>query len=147
MTFKCLECGHIFPSCEVSHWREPHGEHMTGCPVCKCAFEEAVPCRQCGGEFLEDELYGGFCRDCLAESMTPASLLDYMMDNDLEWDFYTEHLFDREEAVRCLRKGFFRRLAVEAKEGRKDALGKCVAFVIDDDAGLGDYAQWYKAAK
>lgn len=148
MEFKCVVCGHLFPGDHVYHWRESHGELMTGCPMCMGAFEETVSCKNCCGSVLEDELYGGMCRECLVESMTPANLLHYLMDNHLEWDFYTEHLFDEEEAVQWLRRGFFRKMEKEDRAGRRAAfLDKCLAFVCDDEAGLGDYAQWYAKTK
>ena len=73
MSYKCLECGHIFDECEISTWQESGGEifgsqsyeTMSGCPICKGDYEKTEKCRVCGGEFLEEELTDGVCDDCV----------------------------------------------------------------------------------
>lgn len=152
MDFKCLECGHVFPGSDVSHWRESHGERMTGCPLCRGAFEEVVHCRECGGYFLEDELYEGFCKACLVESMTHTNLLLYMAENDLEWNFYANFLFDRDDLL-CFLRHVFSNMIKEDKiykaMGRRwpEAQELCIEFVTDGVHGLRDYAEWYNEQK
>ena len=65
MAYKCLECGNIFDEGEEKRWTEPHGEEMTGCPICNGAYEKTVKCELCEGEFLEEELFGGVCQECI----------------------------------------------------------------------------------
>lgn len=73
MAYKCLECGHIFEDGEQEEWEETHGletppyEKMSGCPLCKGSYEETVHCSVCGGNFLDEELTGGVCEDCVEE--------------------------------------------------------------------------------
>lgn len=75
MAYKCLECGNIFEEGEQAHWSESRGEYwgtpcseeMSGCPLCKGDYEETTPCKICGSEHLEDELYGGVCNECIDE--------------------------------------------------------------------------------
>lgn len=73
MFYKCLECGHIFEEGEEAVWYDTHGlerppyEKMSGCPICKGAYEETVQCAVCGSEHLEDELNGGVCDECIDE--------------------------------------------------------------------------------
>ena len=75
MAYKCLECGHIFERGEEASWSEYRGEYfgfvaykkMSGCPLCKGAFEETIPCDICGSEHLEEELNGGVCDECLED--------------------------------------------------------------------------------
>ena len=75
MSFKCLECGHIFEECEEDHWQESRGEYwgipcfedMVGCPLCRGDYEKTVKCEVCGSEHLEDELNGGVCDECIDE--------------------------------------------------------------------------------
>lgn len=71
MTYRCVECGHVFEEGEEAVWYEtyefwgfPSREEMTGCPKCKGAFEEARECKKCGELHFEDELYDGLCEDC-----------------------------------------------------------------------------------
>lgn len=65
MTYKCLDCGHIFEEGEQLRWVESHGEEMQGCPKCNGAFEETKQCAICDGEFLPVELNGGVCDECI----------------------------------------------------------------------------------
>ena len=71
--YKCLECGNIFEDGEQSTWQEARGEFwgqpvsetMSGCPRCHGYYEETTPCVECGSEQLDDDLYGGMCKECL----------------------------------------------------------------------------------
>lgn len=75
MSYKCLECGHIFENGEEAVWNENRGEcwglpsyeEMSGCPLCKGNYEQTIPCEICGSEHLEDELNGGVCEECIDE--------------------------------------------------------------------------------
>lgn len=71
MMYKCAECGHLFEEGEEKKWREDRGEYwgslcteeMSGCPLCGGEYEEAVPCKICGGygEMDDGEEH---CNDC-----------------------------------------------------------------------------------
>lgn len=72
--YKCTECGAVFE--EPKTWWESRGEfggspcseEMSGCPNCgECGYEEAEQCEFCEKYFLEDELHGGVCEDCIKE--------------------------------------------------------------------------------
>ena len=75
MTYKCLECGNIFEDGEQAVWRESRGEFwgktchetLSGCPLCKGAYEETVSCKVCGSKQLEDELTDGVCKECVSD--------------------------------------------------------------------------------
>lgn len=71
MTYKCLECGHIFESGEEARWVERHGldtppyEEWYGCPKCKGSFEETKRCKSCKKNCLPEELdEDDFCEEC-----------------------------------------------------------------------------------
>jgi DNA-directed RNA polymerase subunit RPC12/RpoP len=66
MSYKCLECGHIFDECEAKSIKEDWG-YSYACPVCNGNYEETVKCAVCKSEFLEDELNGGVCDECIDE--------------------------------------------------------------------------------
>ena len=78
MSFKCLECGHIFEQGEQATWQESRGEFwgnpcnetVSGCPICKGDYEETIKCNVCGKECLGDELTAGVCDDCLEQYST-----------------------------------------------------------------------------
>ena len=75
MTYRCLDCGHIFEEGEQGRWTESRGEYwgtpcsekMIGCPICHGEYEETTPCEICGSEHLEYELNGGVCDGCIDE--------------------------------------------------------------------------------
>ena len=74
MAYKCLDCGHIFDDGEQAFWNEdgeywgtPFSQRMSGCPICKGAYEETTPCAVCCSEHLEEELNGGVCDECIDE--------------------------------------------------------------------------------
>lgn len=145
MVFKCLECGHLFEPDEEARWTEPHGEFMTGCPKCGCAFDETSPCSACGNPHLEDELYHGVCKGCLIDSMGATSMADYLRDNSLERSFYLDVFFNEKQLLDLLRREFLQKVALEKLSGRNDALEKCRSYINDDECGLTDYAEWYAA--
>jgi hypothetical protein len=71
MTYKCLECDHIFEEGEEALWEEDHGfseppyEKMSGCPLCYGAYEKTEQCKVCGSHCLERELISGVCEECI----------------------------------------------------------------------------------
>lgn len=59
---RCDDCGHIFEEGEQARWTEPHGENMSGCPLCKGSYAEANSCKICGSYDCD---YGEeFCEEC-----------------------------------------------------------------------------------
>ena len=70
--YKCLKCGHIFENGEQETWQESRGEFwgqpvsetMNGCPKCHGDYAETMPCVECGSEQLDEDLYGGMCKEC-----------------------------------------------------------------------------------
>lgn len=69
MTYICADNRHHIFSTPES-WIEPHGEEMTGCPICgQGGYEEAEPCRMCGEYTPLDELKrtDGLCAECLVD--------------------------------------------------------------------------------
>ena len=75
MSYKCLECGHIFEEGELACWNESCGEYcgtpcsetMGGCPKCGGECEETTPCKICGLEHLQEDLNCGVCDECVDE--------------------------------------------------------------------------------
>lgn len=61
----CTECGEVFDN--ISWWIEPHGEELCGCPYCGGAAQKAKKCGVCGLYYLEEELNGGVCDECIDE--------------------------------------------------------------------------------
>ena len=152
-TYKCLECGHIFDEGEERRWIEPHGEHMTGCPVCGCAYDEACQCDRCGSFHLSDELYHGLCLDCLKELATPHNMADWCEPDTLLaeqfYGFYYDSLIaDSSEQLRqLLRGGLLQRYAIDKLNNRHDAADKCFEFINSSEVLKYDFAEWIKKGK
>ena len=74
--YYCLECGHLFEDGEQSTWQEDRGEYwgtssfekMSGCPICKGAYEEAKKCKICGGYHSPNDDYEDcYCKECILD--------------------------------------------------------------------------------
>ena len=72
--YKCVECGNLFEEGEQVTWEEDRGEfwgspcieRMSGCPICGGDYEEAKPCKICGGYEGIDECEE-YCNECKAD--------------------------------------------------------------------------------
>ena len=73
MSCKCVECGHIFDECEAKETKECWGFNYS-CPICNGDFEKTVKCAVCKGEFLDEELNGGVCDECIDEYRNQAKI-------------------------------------------------------------------------
>ena len=87
MMYRCCECGNLFEEGEQAVWYETHGldsppyETWSGCPICKGDYEEVHQCKDCGDWHSEDELYVGWCANCLRETINYDTFFDYCEDN------------------------------------------------------------------
>jgi hypothetical protein len=159
--YKCLECGHIFDEGEQIEWNEQHGldappyEHFSGCPICSGAYEETKRCIECGGEFLVDELYEGYCIECLAKQVTYDSFFAYTTDGDTDnfMLFMFEDVYDSPMPGAYSNKLYnvFRELFLRAKANdllcdKTELIDACRTFIIDEDgeSGKQDFAEWLK---
>ena len=157
--FKCFECGHIFEHGEEQRIVEPHGEEYLACPICGNAYEETVQCKKCGSHQFDDELYSGWCEECLGEKMNLHNMAEYLKDNNLEADFYIGEFYKSNfdyaspELIDLARRGF-NHAAFSGVLDRMDAKGnlpnnyeaKQIAllrkFVVNDGYGMYDFAEW-----
>lgn len=100
MAYQCLDCGNLFEEGEEVRWTESHGnnylpcEEFYGCPVCRGAYTDAPTCKECGEDFKAEDLYAGFCEDCLHEAITYESFLEYAEDSDLLVPFMFDAWFE-----------------------------------------------------
>lgn len=60
--YQCEECRHIFEEEEKATWQEPHGETLTGCPICFSAYKEIKACVLCDENLHNNEIK--FCNQC-----------------------------------------------------------------------------------
>lgn len=150
--YKCVECGHIFDEGEQVSWGEHHGfidgvvEHMSGCPICRGSFHETTSCTQCGGEFLEDELYpGNICKQCLLDSINLNTGLEYLSDG-LESDFYFRFWLESsvEKASARLLDIVKNAYSIQSIVAPEKSIKQLIAYIAEKDSDLYDYAEWLK---
>lgn len=73
MFFRCQECGHIFEEGEQRSWVEPHGERLSGCPLCFGNYVEAKKCNICGSYNCDE--HEDYCKNCKIETIKKFNLL------------------------------------------------------------------------
>lgn len=166
MMFRCYECGNLFEDGEQAVWRENYGaeiggEMFNGCPVCHGAYEEVYQCDGCGEWHSGDELYHGWCEECLRATIDYDTFLEYCEANKDEQYLDT---FVMCEILNCeyvpkYSSYEFHELMVQVYKQRveqikrdKAVFGKtydeiidaCIRFVMDDDGDCGkeNYADW-----
>lgn len=160
MSYKCKECGHIFEEGEAKCYRENQGEchgaiayeTFTVCPCCGSSdFDETKRCKCCMGEFLENELFDGRCDDCLRNSITHDTALNFMEENDLLLNFMFEKIWKSsvpekisEFLKEIVRELFLRRKADDLLCDKIDFLNVCKEFILEDDGDFGKiaFAEW-----
>lgn len=155
MAFKCLECGHIFEDGEEARWTEAHGEQFSGCPLCRGEYEETKPCKHCGSEKLDDELYEGWCEDCLREQITYDTFFDYCEANNDDHYLDIFVMSDLLGGMDCPKwiSWDFHQLMIDTYKRRvanakllpvDDFLPDCIRFIMDDDGSIGrdNFADW-----
>ena len=163
---KCKDCGYVFDYEDATAVREDHGfddfpEIFRICPNCGGDFKDAVDCDHCGETFTEDELYSGWCKKCLRETINYDTFFEYCEANkdeqyldifvmsellggmdcpkNVSWDFH------------CLMGEVYRNEVKRAKESPAlfGFLPACIRFIMDDDGEIGreNYADWLNSKK
>lgn len=144
--FKCFECGHLFERGEEKRYTEMHGESYLACPICGGAYEETEQCTRCGSHHLEDEIHRGLCEECVGSLMNKDNMRDYLKDRDIEADFYIEWRYDSrvgfasEKLIDDMRSLWLKEVAIKGE----DALAECRKFIVSDEFGMSDFAEWLK---
>ena len=162
MMYRCCECGNLFEEGEQATWEETHGldsppyETMSGCPVCRGDYEQVYQCKKCGDWHSDDELYDGWCKKCLIETIDYDTFFEYCESNKDENyldTFVMCYLLNCEEVPKYPSLDFhylmietYKRRVADAKllKGHFDFLADCIRFIMDDDGSIGreNYAYW-----
>lgn len=139
MAYKCCNCGHIFEDGEQYRWEESHGERFSGCPVCKGGYAPTSPCKVCGSEKTERELYDGICLSCLREDVTMDVAIAYLRDKKLLVNFVFYTIFNADEPTSANEKLEAWCEFIVHEIATKEQL---VAYII---AEAEDFANWLNA--
>lgn len=135
MTYKCLDCGHIFEDGEEGSffengefWGAPYSQRKSCCPLCKGNYEETTPCVICGSEHLDNELAGGVCDECLENYKYDIRLcfeIGKFATETIDLNSFIISMFDKEEIEEIL---FQALLNDEKIHGKVD----CQKFINED---------------
>ena len=162
MMYRCKNCGNLFEEGEQAVWEEQHGldsppyEKLSGCPVCRGGYEEVHQCKECGDWHSENELYDGWCENCLLETINYDTFFEYCEANreDRYLDtFVMFYLLNCDEVPKHPSCDFHQLMIETYKRKVFDAklLGykfgffeDCIRFIMDDDGSIGreNYAYW-----
>lgn len=134
MTYKCLECGHIFEEGEEGHyfengecWGAPYSQKIYCCPLCKGDYDVTTPCEICGSEHLEEELNGGLCDECIDKYTNDIEMCFKIGKNDddkVELNCFLASVFEKDEIEEILFE--------ELKKRNKYVTVDCEKFINSD---------------
>lgn len=160
MLYVCAECGEVFYGEELNTVEERHGfndgryETFNTCPCCGGVdFEEAKMCKACEAPHLEENIYGGYCAECVRELVTYDRFVEYMvgLGNGEFDDFMFDECFGvdapRETSDRLtkhLRGVFEARKASDIICGNGEFLEACRDWLMEDPD---HFVDWLKQRK
>lgn len=134
MTYKCLECGHIFEEGEEGHyfengecWGAPYSQKIYCCPLCKGDYDVTTPCEICGSEHLEEDLNGGLCDECIDKYKNDIEMCFKIGKNDddkVELNCFLASVFEKDEIEEILFE--------ELKKLNKYVTVDCEKFINSD---------------
>ena len=167
MMYRCVNCGNLFEEGEQAVWKETHGldsppyEKFSGCPVCRGDYEEVHQCKECGDWHTDDELYEGWCEDCLRETINYDTFFEYCEANKDEQYLDIFVMSELLGGMDCPDNVSydFHQLMIDLYKKRVDGIKKdialfnrtfdgfidvCIRFIMDDDGDSGreNYADW-----
>lgn len=134
--FVCTGCGAVFREDVARRVHEPHGESITVCPACGDTPIDAQRCA-CGKWHDPEDLYpGGYCQDCLTETLTRECVAEYIAEKD-QW---AEFLIDyRLGGFESLITHLLREFCNEPKSKQTESLR---SYMVDSKAAMFDFACW-----
>ena len=160
--FKCVNCGHIFEEGEQAVKSDRHGfrygpaEEYSACPLCGCTdLDRTVRCRKCGGEYLEEEMHGSICDECVTDAINYDSFLEFATsnardsdDSDVLEDFIFKMIFHVKtpslssyDLKQECREIYQRRVATEKLLRSNDLVGN-IRDYMSSWAIRDDFADW-----
>ena len=172
MMYRCCECGNLFEEGEQAVWEETHGldsppyEKFSGCPICKGDYEEVHQCKESGDWHSDDELYDGWCENCLRETINYDTFFEYCEANKdeqyldtfvmcyiLHCEYvpkYSSYEF-HELMVRVYKERIenIKRDKAMLGDTHDEIIDDCIRFIMDDDgcSRREDYAEWLNNRK
>lgn len=147
--FRCESCGKTFE--ELEHYTESHGfehppfEEWDGCPYCgESRPTEVESCAGCGELVDVEELYDGFCVDCLKKNCTYDNGFEFLLQEDLLGPFFCwllnggwePHIFES-NLLDVFQELYKRKKANDLLLNKSDFLESVQEFILDADGHYG----------
>lgn len=137
--FKCEKCNHLFNNDEKKEWIETYYEehpnirsYLTGCPICKGDYIEVKPCKICNEYYIEEELHGGVCNDCISKyryNFKVCNDISCGEDTEIKINSLLAEIFDKSDIEAILESFIHNTLHDEID---------CNSFIIQDKDWFGE---------
>jgi len=98
-TLYCEDCHEAFTGCDETQ--------TYNCIHCGTELVDAFQCKECDGDFGEDELHEGYCDECLEKHASYETALDYSEAGErtfVELDQFLGYIFSTSEIEEILHK-------------------------------------------
>ena len=160
---RCINCNNVFEDWEMTERTEtlcwidqsPYQETYECCPYCgKSEIEHDVEeCKSCGEYFKPDELYSGFCIDCLKAKVTASNGKQFLIDVEHLIKFMACEIFnvaihgavggEGTDHLCFAFEDYYDRLVEE--NGEDWMVDKLVDWIFDDESWGGEmFSGWLK---
>jgi len=114
------------------------------CWLCGCEMVEADECDGCGEVTFTGRLFGGYCEDCLRESINELTAERYLSERGFLVQFLCNYAWDVADISGGNER--FKALCLnEFVNNYRTYHNQVEQFIMDDDGddGKADYGKWY----
>ena len=149
--YVCENCGAIFEEGGFREVRDTHGfsdgyaEIVCECPVCDSqSIVTQYECAECREPFDEDELYAGFCADCLRLQCAWDRAIAYLKQRNLVGAFFCWWL-NGDNQPDSFKMDFLCMAEEYIQNNKSDGtLAVLQSYIMDDKS---DFADWLEQIK
>ena len=140
--YKCENCRHVTYAPMIANFED--GAALA-CP--HCGDTDLTPgdrCQECGQFYEAEDLFGGWCLDCLREQIDYPTGLSYLLD----WEYLRTFLetvdgdYARTADQHALLMAFLIHETEDRNYGRETFLEALRDYIMDDPVSVRDFADW-----
>ena len=134
--YVCQGCGAVYGADELN--KDKHD-----CWVCGDELVEAGECDGCGDIVPESHLFGGYCEDCLRDSINELTAERYLSGRGYLVQFLANYVWDAE--ISGGNDRFHAMCLTEFVNNYRTYHAQVVQFIMDDSgrSGMDDYGVWF----
>jgi len=135
--YVCPCCGNFYTADEL---KSDHHD----CWVCGDELVEAEKCDGCDEIVPEEQLYGGYCEECLRDSINELTAERYLSGRGYLVQFLANYVWDIPD-ISGGNDRFHAMCLTEFVNNYKTYQTQVEQFIMDDDgdSGKDDYGKWY----